>query len=70
MVKISLDDIKLSKMCPIFIGGTDRTCKGLSNYLDKKTMEVPCDNNIFNLRKNTGQIIIDKMAARYYNEIN
>jgi hypothetical protein len=70
MVKFSLDNIILSKMCPIFKGGTDRTCKGLSKYLDKKTMEVPFDNNIFNLRKNIGQISINKIGTGYDNEIN
>lgn len=70
MVKIGLDNIKLSKMCPVFIGGTDRTCKGLSNYLDKKTVKVPFGNNIFNLRENIGQISMDKIAAVYDNEIN
>lgn len=57
-------------MCPVFIGGTDRTCKGLSNYLDKKTVKVPFGNNIFNLRENIGQISMDKIAAVYDNEIN
>ncbi len=57
-------------MCPVFIGGTDRTCKGLSNYSDKKTVKAPFDNNIFNLRENIGQISIDKIAAVYDNEIN
>jgi hypothetical protein len=70
MVKIISDNIIKSKRCPVLLGGTDRTCKGLSNYLDEKTMEVPFDNNIFNLRENIGQMSFDKIAAVYDNEIN
>lgn len=40
MVKISLDDINLSKMSPEFVGETDRTCKTLNNYLVLKTLKI------------------------------
>ena len=47
MVKTGLDNIKLSKMCPTFLGGTDRTCEPFNNYLVMETVQVPIYNNFF-----------------------
>ena len=69
MVKISLDDINLSKMCPVFVRGTDRTCGALNNSLDIKTVKVPSNDTYFTLRTNTGQDI-RKKSVGHDNEIN
>ncbi len=57
-------------MCPVFIGGTGRTCKGLSSYFDKETVKFPFEISFSNLRKNISQVSIEKVAAGYDNEIN
>ncbi|MDN5845468.1 MAG: hypothetical protein L0H53_04245 [Candidatus Nitrosocosmicus sp.] len=70
MVQISLDNIKLSRTCPVFIGETDRTFEELGNYLDKRTAKVPFDDNFITQRKNIGQSSIEKIAVGNDNEIN
>jgi hypothetical protein len=69
MVRISLDDINLSKKCPVFVRGTDRTCGALTNSLDIKTLKVPSNDTYFTLRTNTGQDI-RKKSVGHDNEIN
>ena len=49
MAKISLDDINLSKMRPVFRWGTDRTWTALNNYLEMKAVKVPFYNRFFTL---------------------
>ena len=46
MLKISLDNIKLSKVSPIFLWGTDRTHGVLSTHLDKTTVKTPFDDGL------------------------
>ncbi len=62
MVKTGLDNINLSKMCPTFIGGTDRTCEAFNNYLDMETVQVPFYNNFFPPGTNICQTSIDKIG--------
>lgn len=62
MVKISLDDINLSKMRPVFVWGTDRTCEGLSNHLVLKIVKDPFYDRSFTQRTNIGQNSTEKIG--------
>ena len=69
MLKISLDNINLSKIRPVFMGGTDRTCEVLNYYLDMRTVKVPFYGNFFTLRINIDQNSVEKIDW-ILNEIN
>ena len=62
MVKISLDDINLSKMRPVFVWGTDRTCEVLTNYLELKIVKDPFYDSSFTRRTNIGQDSTEKIG--------
>ena len=62
MVKISLDDISLSKMRSVFMLGTDRTWTALNNYLDMNPVKVPFYNRFFTLATNIGQASMEKIG--------
>ena len=54
MVKISLDEINLSKMHPEVLEGMDRTCKTLNNRLGLKTVKVPFHYSFIIVRTKIG----------------
>ena len=69
MTKTSLDNIKLSKMCPVFMGGVDQTCEASNSYLDMETVKVSFYDGFFSLRTNICQSSIEKSMGNDY-EIN
>ncbi|ALI36396.1 hypothetical protein NMY3_02196 [Candidatus Nitrosocosmicus oleophilus] len=54
MVKISLDEINLSKMHLEFVGETDRRCKTLNKCLGLNTVKVPFNYSSIILRTKIG----------------
>lgn len=56
------DHINLSKMHPVFVWRTDRTCEVLSNYLELKIVKDPFYDSSFIRRTNNCQDSTEKIG--------
>jgi len=63
MVKISLDEINLSKMHPEFVWETDQTCKTSNKCLGLKNVKVPFHYSSIMLRTKIGLAKMNKIGG-------
>ena len=70
MVKVSLDDNNLSKICPLSKGGTGRTGGRISAYVGDESMKIIFDDGCSMLKTDTGQGNNEIINVGYRNEIN